>query len=323
MCQDRLNHNIYYIQLGNVRFPLELETLKVLIEIVDDFANVYLDYLLEINAHTASHLFQPANHNNGFRLFKIEKWLWDLLISFSLHFDYDRGTSAWHIFNSNYAALHIYNPIGTERFNSGDHVSVYSERVDDELYDASNKAWIVWVPGFSFNEYDSGYSNFSGGEFWDASFTYDWLTQELIPHVLYYDSLREERLLNSFKLKLSSIQKINQFLYKNFLKKFNLRNYISDGSVEYDFIEIEKIQTSSDLFQNAYKLQSIFTMQRDKTPIETEKLLNLLESLCIYIRHSLEDDWHYIRDKLSFVGGDGDNKESIIQDILRFGQAYN
>ncbi|NJM74981.1 MAG: hypothetical protein HC852_03395 [Acaryochloridaceae cyanobacterium RU_4_10] len=73
VCQDHHNQNIYYVQLGNVRFPLESETLQVLLEIVDDFANIYLNYLIDIDKHSASQLFQPSNYKNGFRLFKVKK----------------------------------------------------------------------------------------------------------------------------------------------------------------------------------------------------------------------------------------------------------
>jgi HNH endonuclease len=320
VCQDHLDQNIYYIRFGNVRFPLELETLEVLIEIVDDFANIYLNYLVDIDKHSASQPFQPSNHKNGFRLFKIKKGLWNLLMQFSWNFDYDKGTSAWHIFDGRSGVFHIYTPISTERFNSGHHVSIYSEFANNSLYGSSDEVWIVWVPGPSFNEYKNGYLTFSNREFWDASFTYSWLVEELIPYAAYYFSLREDGLLNFFKRKLSSIQSINHILYQNFLKRFNLREYITDGSTKYNFIEINKINTISDLLQTAHKLQLFFTMQRDIIPVGIEHLYKLLESLCICICHSSSDDWHYVRQKLNFVNSD--NKENIIQDIQNFSQSY-
>ncbi|NJM74982.1 MAG: hypothetical protein HC852_03400 [Acaryochloridaceae cyanobacterium RU_4_10] len=241
-------------------------------------------------------------------------------MQFSWHFDYDKGTSAWHIFDGRSGVFHIYTPISTERFNSGHHVSIYSEFVNNDLYDSSDKVWVVWVPGPSFNEYKNGYLNFSNREFWDSNFTYYWLAEELIPYAVYFYSLREYGLLNFFKRKLSSIQSINHILYQNFLKKFNLSEYITDGSIKYNSIEIDKINTSSDLLQNSRNLQKFFTMQRDIIPIDIEKLSKLLESLCICIRHSSSDDWHYVCQKLNFVNSD--KKENIIQEIQDFIQSH-
>jgi hypothetical protein len=321
VCQDYHNKNIYYLQLGNVRFPIESETLEVLLEIIDDFASQYLNYIISLESCSDSQLFQPSKHENGFKLFKIEKWLWKLLVEFSWRFDYMEGESSWHIFDRGNNIFKVYTEKNIERLDSGHHAYLCSENIENSFYDSSHEVWVTWKPMLSDYKREQGLPVFSSRKSWSANFTYSWLINEFIPYVIYYFSLRENGLLNFFKRQLSYIKSFDRIMYQNFLKKINLREYITDGSVKYKFIEIDKINTSSDLLQNAHKLQLFFTMQRDIVPIGIEPLSKLLESLCICIRHSSSDDWHYIRSNLSFINSD--NKESIIQDIQRFNQTYN
>jgi HNH endonuclease len=321
VCQDHHNKNIYYIQLGNVRFPLESETLEVLLEIIDDFASQYLNYIMMLEGCSDSRLFKPSKRRDGFKLFKTEKWLWKLLVEFSWRFDYEEGNSLWHIFDRGNNIIKVYTENKTEQFDSGHHAYLCSENVESRFYDASHEVWVTWTSILLDSEKKQGLSVFSDRKSWNASFTYSWLINELIPYVIYYFSLREDGLLNFFKRKLSYVKSFDQIMYQKFLKKFDSRKYITDGSAKYNSIEINRINTSSDLLRNAHKLQLFFTMQRDIVPIGIEHLSKLLESLCICIRHSSSDDWHYIRSKLSFV--DSNNKESIIQDIQRFDQTYN
>jgi 5-methylcytosine-specific restriction endonuclease McrA len=319
--QDYHNKNIYYIQLGNVRFPLESDTLEVLLEIIDDFASQYLNYIVTLENCSDSRLFKPSKHENGFKLFKMEKWLWRLLVEFSRRFDYMKGNSSWHIFDRGNNILKVYTENKTEQFDSGHHAYLCSENIESSFYDTSREVWVTWKPMLLDSEKKQGLPVFSGRKAWNANFTYSWLINEFIPYVRYYFSLRENGLLNFFKRQLSYIKSFDKMMYQNFLKKINSREYITDGSVKYKFIEIDKINTSSDLLQNAHTLQLFFTMQPDITPISVEQLSKLLESLCICIRYSSLDDWHYIRSNLSFI--DSDNKKSIIQDIQRFNQTYN
>jgi hypothetical protein len=320
VCQDYHNKNIYYIQLGNVRFPLELETLEVLLEIIDDFASQYLNYIITLEGCSDSRLFQPSKHENGFKLFKTEKWLWELLVEFSWRFDYAEGNSLWHIFDRGNNIFKVYTENNTEQLDSGHHAYLCSENVENSFYDSSHEVWVTWKPMLLEYKKEQGLPVFSSRKAWNANFTYSWLINELIPYVRYYFSLRENGLLNFFKRKLSYIKSFDQMMYQNFIKKINSREYITDGSVKYNSIEIDEINTSSDLLKNAHKLQLFFTMQRDVIPVDIEKLSKLLESLCICISYSSSDDWHYVRQKLNFVNSD--NKENIIQDIQNFSQSH-
>jgi hypothetical protein len=315
--QDYHNKNIYYIQLGNVRFPLESETLEVLLEIIDNFANQYLNYIIKLENCSDSRMFQPSKHENGF---KIEKWLWKLLVEFSWRFDYMEGESSWHIFDRGNNILKVYTEKNIERLDSGHHVYLCSENIENSFYDSSHEVWVTWKPMLSDYKREQGLPVFSDRKAWNANFTYSWMINELIPYVRYYFSLRENGLLNFFKRKLSYIKSFDRMMYQNFLKTFNSRENITDGSVKYNSIEIDKINTSSDLLQNAHKLQLFFTMQRDIVPVGIEHLSKLLESLCICIGHSSSDDWHYDLQKLNFINSD--KKENIIQDIQKFSQNH-
>jgi hypothetical protein len=267
-----------------------------------------------------SQLFKPSKHENGFKLFKIKKWLWKLLMQFSWTFDHGDGNSQWHIFDGRSNMFNVYTECDTERFNAGHHVTLYSENVEHSLYDSGDEVWVTWVPPHLNFEKEKSLPVFSDRKSWNASFTYCWLIEEFIPYVIYYDSLRYGGFLNFLKRNLSCIQRVDKILYQDFLGKFNPGEYITDGSVKYNSIEIDKINTSSDLLQNAHKLQLFFTMQPEIVPVGIEHLSKLLESLCICICHSSSDDWSYVCEKLSFVNSC--KKENIIQDIQDFRKSH-
>jgi hypothetical protein len=317
ICQDNQDKKIYYIQLGNARLPLELETVEAMLEIVDDFASQYLDYLHTLNKHSGSYLFQPSEHGNGFRLFKIEKWLWSELMRFSWRFDYDEGDSPWHILDGRSNMFNVYMKTDTERFNAGHHATLYPEDVDG----SSNEVWVTWAPLLrDYEQYKYDSSPFNSRDLWNANFTYSWLVDELIPYTIYYFSLREGGLLNFLKRNLSTLHSIDKFLYYRFLKQFEIEEYIRDGFVKGNYIDVEKICKKSDLLQIAYKLQFFFSIYNDQVSFGKGEFSSLLTSLCICIKYSQSKEWHYAREKLSFVHGDC--KEDIIQDIQSFRETH-
>lgn len=98
------------MQLGNARIPVEEETVIQLVEIIDDFYTVYMERYSEIFFKFSWDKFKRMNKlKHELKLCEITKSLWFDIMSFYEKYDYNRGNSEWHIFDSTGNMIKIYD----------------------------------------------------------------------------------------------------------------------------------------------------------------------------------------------------------------------
>lgn len=150
VCPDNHKHDLYYIQLGNNRFPLLLEEVTQLFELVDDFVDEYLKALQNLETLLGTKKFQLSKRENSFRLIRIKRGLWRYILQFANEFDAERGSSSWHMFDANLGMLKVYTASENEVLDKGYHAILYPEAVDEYWYDSfrypNDEMWIVWKP---------------------------------------------------------------------------------------------------------------------------------------------------------------------------------
>ncbi|MHA6529327.1 HNH endonuclease [Paenibacillus sp. BAC0078] len=230
---DVLNPDIYYVDLANVRIPLERKEVEQLIEIIDDYYNLYMEEARKLYEFFRMDLFNKSNYKNRLKLFKVNKQLWFLLLKFCREFDYDRGNTEWHIFDGRGSMIKIYDKSKGE-FRLFVHAEV--ER-NDFVISHQEQVWLVWTDEFFWNKQ---ISDFEQNHFWSPEKAYRWLINELIPYVIYFYSENKNRL---FRKKIT---------YDEFRYNFQISNY----AFELPFISndalLDKI-TVLQLFYSTYK----------------------------------------------------------------------
>lgn len=176
---EEIDPDIYYVNLANVRLPLEKDEVMQLLEIIDDFYDLYIEECKKFFEVFRRDLFINGDKKkNDIRLFKIKKNLWFLIREFCKKFDYENGNSDWHIFDAHGPTLKVHDQ------TAGDiRVFIYpqSEQVEYFVYN-EDEIWLVWTDNYFIN---SSLKSFKINQHWGPLFSYQWLINELIPQVVY------------------------------------------------------------------------------------------------------------------------------------------
>lgn len=303
--KDIKDDNVYYVQLGNNRIPIFKEELVELCTIIDDFSHEYLKALKNIETSLRTYSFERSKYReNGFRLISIERDLWKIIIEFIKEHDYEKGDTPWHIFDASDGMIKVYSKQSDIRYNRGYHVMLYPEPVDYQVYgsfkDPDNEMFIVWEPMQNYSK-PSTLDDFSMKQFWDAQLTYEWLVNELIPYVIYFYTTKRKKSLLSYHSKSS---------FDNFLKGFNVNNYIRRGVVRKK-IEITNITTVDNLLKLSEEMQAFFNGKgTGSIYLNCDEISSLYKAVYLCLQNTRLDHYEYIIGNLSFSRG---NK---LEDIL-------
>jgi hypothetical protein len=288
---SKINKDTYYVDLSNTRIPLEKEEVEQLIKIIDDFASVYLNECKDLYLKLNKNIFENSD-DKSLRLFKIPKSLWFKLMSFCWEFDYQKGDSKWHIFDSSGSFIKIF-----DKEKSEFRAFIIPERESNKfLISNSDDVWLVWTDEFFW---EKSLENIEAKKIWSPLFTYNWLTEEFIPYVIYHNG--EERERNFLRRKISA----NSF--EGFQKNFNIRDYSS-------YLPTIKNNDYTNLLSTISDLQTFYSTHRIDY-YNTKNLKNLYKSLIIILQKSNID-----QSGLNYIGrtlniSNKDNKETIIHNI--------
>lgn|GEM_PF-4295190 len=284
---EEKNPDIYYVTLVNVGLPLEEDEVIQLIDIIDDFYNLYIEECKKFYEVFRRDLFVSCdNKKNDLRLFKIKKELWYLIRDFSRKFDYANGDSDWHIFDANGSILRVYDQL-VDDFKV--FIFPQSEKVDYFVYN-EDEVWLVWTDEYFIN---SSLESFENNQYWGPFFTYQWLINELIPQVMYW---HENQNRKAFKKQKS----LNEF--KN---SFVISDYVS---------YLHESESNDKLLVRVSELQEFFHT-RPHNMIEVKGLPKVYECLIGILDKSIlsESELYYVSSNLNVR--DFQNKEALIQGI--------
>lgn len=313
VAQDSNNKEIYYVQLGNNRVVLLKDELIELCDIIDDLSSHYLSALIKIEKKLETYQFEKSRYmEKGYNLIKINRSLWRMIIEFVNEHDYEKGNTQWHIFDaSGNGMIKVFSKESNERYDKGYHVILYPEPIE-RIYFSSYKypdeeISIIWKPMMDFQR-DEEIENFNIRRFWNAEVTYKWLTNELIPYVLYYFS-------QSRKKKRLFISKKN-LSYDKFMEEFDINRYIGSNKIRkyFDLYSISRVKQLLCLVEN---MQSFFNANsRRKVFLRSNEVISLYSAVSICLKYTPLDQYEYIKGNLRFAKGE------TLNDILECIDSY-
>lgn len=277
----------YYIQLGNNRFILNAEETDELCSIIDDFVKEYLDSLIEVEKKLQTINFIKSK-NDGYKLIRIDNVLWRKIVDFAKKNDAFNSSGEWSVFEPNEYMLKVYTQ-DHYKYGSGYHAIIHLERDFDKILNnyfvADNKIWLVWKPYFTIHK-NEDISVINDKEYWSTNKVIEWLTEELIPRVIYEDSVCS----NIWgKLKIS---------YDDFIKNFDISNYADTDNIF--LIEDQSyINNCKKILEIIEVLQSFFSTY-ETIFLKKEELKNIYLALLMIINKSKKVEISYISGNLGF-----------------------
>ncbi|MFC9709279.1 hypothetical protein ACFTRD_14130 [Paenibacillus sp. NPDC056933] len=284
---EEIDPDIYYVTLVNIRLPLEKDEVIQMLEIIDDFYDLYMEECKKFyEVFRRDFFINGDKKKNDIRLFKIKKDLWYLIREFSRKFDYENGNSDWHIFDAHGSILKVYDQ------TAGDfRVFIFpqSEQVEYFVYN-EDEVWLVWTDDYFIN---SSLESFKTNHHWGPFFTYQWLINELIPQVMYWHENQNKKVLKKQK-------SLNEF--KN---SFLISDYVSF---------LHESESNDKLSVRASDLQEFFHI-RPHNVYQIKGLSKVYECLIEIINKSnlSESEFYYISGKLGVR--EFQTKELLIQGI--------
>ena len=186
----RTKQGSFSAHLGKTTVILTDREARELCEAVDVVGQQYKDRLIEFaNILETWEYLSTITYEGikGCHLLSVEKWLWDLMKEFSFKYDFRKGSSEWHIFDSRLTVVRLthrddpdYHAMLWPRVNA----TVMPNSTIDNIYSDC----ITELTEYDNNEIDGNalFDNVGPRGFWTATYTHTWMVQQFIPKVLTY-----------------------------------------------------------------------------------------------------------------------------------------
>ncbi|WP_162880654.1 HNH endonuclease [Paraliobacillus sediminis] len=296
----KINDDSYIVQIGNSRFTLNIEELENLCYVIDKFIIEYITALENIESYLQANEFIPHKYDlTKYQLVKIQKDLWTSMLEFSRRNDYELGNTKWNIFDaSGNNMLKVYIKEKTNKYDEGHKCIIHSFIEDSYSWEPSNYVWLVW--------WDINHSNkYKLRKYWNVQQTYDWLTEEFLPYVIYNRNKPFKKTKLFFKRKLS---------YDEFKESINIKEYYSTGESRY--YSIEQIGDSNKLIDLVSKL-NLFYSVTNNVCLRRKDIRGLYDSILLSLKECDHPDYHYICSKLGLTKTTKKEeiKEAILEEI--------
>lgn len=196
----------YFIQFGNIQMNVSANELKDVCELIDFYHEYYNQKMEHLKEKYGVNNFEMSPRTRGvYRLFKITISLWKKLLIFASKYDFELDNTEWNIFDRRNNIINVVSKEGDERFESSYHSHILSEPIEYDL-NPTDQIWICWQPNSINQKQKFGFENI-----WTAKDTYDFLTEKVIPQVV-YEAKNQNKLI-----------KTN---YNKFLSEFQIEDYI-------------------------------------------------------------------------------------------------
>lgn len=296
VCPD-FDKSKYYVQLGNNRFTLNSNDLLELCELVDDFSEHYISELKKFEDFYGTRDFKPVKAGR-YKLIKIKRSLWKMMLDFANKHDTCNGNTEWHIFSSNWSSIVIYT-FKSELYDDVIHATLHP--VQDEnfmisLTEPDDEVWITWeLKDGIFIKRDV--DKYNKGGYWNAKMTFNWITEEFIPRVIY-----ECNGNNSLFYKARDFQ--------TFKKEFNVSSHFYIDKIT--FLDDKQTKSVKDLCELTCKLQAFFSLF-NSIFLTAYDYQNLFRAVSLILRYTKDAPLEYVISNLRFTNSH--DKEKIIIDI--------
>ena len=224
------------LQLGNCRVAVSEAEASDIAMLLDDLARTYCDQMLLIENTLVSGSFEPsAEHRFGFRLCKVELWVWNTIHKFADAHRRDEGSSSWHIFGTNTYSLVIDFPA-----DIGGHLVISPEwlRKDESRHDL----YLVW----NSVGYNQGFGDVVLDDLVDVQKAFNWVVNSLIPTAVYH--VHQPKKKHLLRQRLIS--------YELFLEDWRQKCHVKNER-GFDFAEVQ-LPTIKYLEQLINELQSFY-----------------------------------------------------------------
>ncbi|OZV13545.1 hypothetical protein CIW83_03085 [Tissierella sp. P1] len=191
-----------------------------------------------------------------------------------------------------------------QRYENGYHTILHLEREDYRLFDnyrtPDNEVWIVWKPHFTIHS-NNDIDNISENKNWTPRVAFKWLTKELIPKVIYENTVPSNFLGKP------------RITYSEFLKNFDINHYIYTDFAY--IINIQDILNKSDLLESIEHMQSFFSVYEDIF-LKKEDINNIYIALLKILKNCENVNLGYITGNLGFTRANSYDK--LIEDIKKY-----
>jgi len=185
---DKSDDNEAILQLGNLRCKIPYNDAVALAQIVDNARKEILDRALIIEKQWQTLNFDPLG-SGLYRLMDIPYGLWLLFLKFANEYDFQKGNSDWHIFNSQ--AYQI-STINRSHFSVGENNQcVLEAHFPRETLVGNNERDRVSICWSSQNYYRN--FNYDTPDTLNALMSYNWLTKKFLPKVLEWNENQNKK----------------------------------------------------------------------------------------------------------------------------------
>ena len=286
------NDQGYYVQLGNNRFSLTLEELLELCRVVDRLAPVYLDALEKMEHKRQIKRFDKSNTvEDSFRVLRITRHVWNLLLDFAGQFDMDSGTSEWHLFDSHPSILKVWRrDVADSRRRP---LAIFwPEQVEPSSFisyrSADQEMWLVWQ---SLEDEPSELANEETQNFdrlWNPEAAYRWLVEDLIPYAFYLHS-RSTRTFGFLSTRS----------FKSFCRTFDVSQHVCLRQIESETV-LEDTSSIAEATRIADNLQTFFHTRR-QIYLEADGLRTIYALMIAYIDRCPECATSYVAGNLGHM----------------------
>jgi hypothetical protein len=183
---ERTKQGSFRARLGKTIVILAEREAIELCDAVDTVGQRYKDRMIE-----SANILETWDYSTitfegikGCHLLSVERWLWDLMKEFSYEFDFLKGSSEWHIFDSRLEVIRL-----THRDDRDYHAMLWP-RVKATLMPSSTvdiiySDCITELTTYDDNKIDGNslFANVGPRGFWTATYTHTWIVQQFIPKV--------------------------------------------------------------------------------------------------------------------------------------------
>lgn len=195
----------------------------------------------------------------GIILFEMDRWFWETMVRYANAHDYIFSTSGY---------LQVYLPNNRPHLKSGYHLALRAVR-SSSIY--SDTVTVIWTPPTENN------SSYGKDGYWDAEYTFQWLSSNVIPKAYYFSINEHEN-----KVKRGLLKKINPFAEKIKYKKVD--GFIR-SKAKYDY-QVQNPKDQDELIKYASLLQDYFHSRKNKSPLEKD-----LKKCTVDVLIRLLQDW--------------------------------
>lgn len=223
-------------------------------------------------------------------LFEMDRWFWKMMVKYANTHDYENGDGNDYIFNAS-GYIQVYLPSNRQHLKSGYHLALRAAR--SSTID-SDTVKVTWSPSSESN------STYGKDGYWDAEYTFQWLSSDVIPKA-YSFSINEHE--NS--LKRGFLNKINPFAEK--IKYKSVDEFIR-SKAKYDY-QVQNPKNQDELIQYVSLLQNYFHSRKNKSSLEKD-----LKKCTVDVLIRLLQDWP--RFSSSYIKGNlGLKSKNIYEEI--------